>query len=499
MKTSPKQERFSFTGKTAVSSKEVRSDMPRIESTDSVEDNFKVSDLLVWSGSTRGRTPGYDEKPNTRLAFEGLEFDKVSLFYCFCAYVCLVLAESTLRTHLESSGISLIVSVQRRFPGNQWYADLFGFPPDIWGIAPALLLCTIQTWRTVGYRMVILQGFGKMFKWLNGLFFHQGRPFWVNSKVEMLHCPTFYGFPSGHALLLLVCIAPIIELLWETRMIQPANSRREKPVYVSRFHGIVSFCASFFLLGLYLICMFGRMYLGTHFLHSILFGTICGMLLLQVFTKENVSKIADRVMVPPDEYDGQPNGAKFVELAVRATLAALLILAVAYGSLYASNSLCEPDPKVWTTRALQHCDVGPDTREGSIDQVYSAGGLIVGWVVSLALLGMDKVDKDDGYTYWEKEKNKKNPFFESRKASFVNYGTLLDREEAALTDGTINDTDQVRLYSRTMTVVHLMAIIIQLMVSMSIAVYLPSRFFGLFLAVVLSMYVYPAYIQHWLV
>ena len=118
------------------------------------------------------------------------------LFYLLAAILTVALAELMLRKHLEKTETALIAKLQgsNDWPGWRIFFDLFGFPPQFWGLAPGLALTFLPGFRLVSFRIVVLNSVGRFMKWtLNHVFFG-ARPFWVSSKVKMWHCPQAYGW-----------------------------------------------------------------------------------------------------------------------------------------------------------------------------------------------------------------------------------------------------------------------------------------------------------------
>jgi len=356
-----------------------------LESFEEDDTEFHVRDLLEWS-SRRGKNLEEDEAKHLRLrrraAYQDFEFDAVGLFYSFALFSLLGVSEFLVKSYLEQTGISLILQMQRYTPHQKDLADTFGFPPDFWGLWPGLFLATRERWRSVGYRIILLQGVGSILQWVLQIFMRQGRPFWIQSKIEMWHCPVTYGFPSGHALLLLVCVAPIIEGLW-------SPSEEKESVWKSRTRVLGAAFGSSCLVAFYTICVVGRLYLGTHFLHSMLMGMICGVFLLQIFTFRNVDILVDRIKLSIEmESAGPSDFVDIMEILLKSTILGVVLWCLSRLILYVAEHVAasDPDPKSWTERAQKHCGTELDPFESSLGKVDAGIAILCGWIASIALL-----------------------------------------------------------------------------------------------------------------
>jgi membrane-associated phospholipid phosphatase len=206
----------------------------RSPSVDELEqDSFNVRDLLVWSTedarAPRGAARGGGA---TRPALSELRVDAVGVFYALSLVALLGCAELLVRRRLETTGARLNVELQRAL-GEGWVAaaDALSFPPRVWGLAPGLALALVPRTRALGSRIVLLQGVGRVFKWAGNVLFREPRPFWLSRKVAMYHCPQSYGFPSGHAMLLCLTCAPLVEAIWNAPRARAAAAAALSPLY----------------------------------------------------------------------------------------------------------------------------------------------------------------------------------------------------------------------------------------------------------------------------
>lgn len=362
------------------------------------EDSFQVRDLLVWSAEdSAARTPLQPRRGEARFAYREASFDAVGIFYTFCLFTLLAVAELVMKPHLEKNGLNLILQMQRDGTGAYVkFFDLFGFPPAIWGFMPAVALATAPVWRPVAARIMLLHGVGLVFQWALDIVFRQGRPFWIDKKVKMWHCPYTYGFPSGHALLLLLVVAPIVEELW-------ARTKRPHSPWHTRTGSLLAFVGSSCLVTAYTICLVGRLYLGTHFLHSLLMGIVCGVLLLKIFTKHNTAILIDRIALSV-ELDGAASlPMRTFEIFLRAVGTALLLLCLCKALLAFCEHISaqDPDPVHWAERANRECNVTLHTMEGSDVKARDGIAIIVGWIAAVSLVVLRAagvstlIDEDD--------------------------------------------------------------------------------------------------------
>jgi membrane-associated phospholipid phosphatase len=210
----------------------------RSPSVDDLEqDSFNVRDLLVWStedaraphGAARGAARGGGA---ARPALRELRVDAVGVFYALSLVVLLGCAELLVPRHLETTGARLNVELQRALGGG-WVAaaDALSFPPRVWGLAPGLALALVPRTRALGSRIVLLQGVGCVLKWAGNVLFREPRPFWLSRRVAMYHCPQTYGFPSGHAMLLFLTCAPLVEAIWNAPRARAAAATALSPLY----------------------------------------------------------------------------------------------------------------------------------------------------------------------------------------------------------------------------------------------------------------------------
>ncbi|GBG34024.1 Hypothetical Protein FCC1311_102472 [Hondaea fermentalgiana] len=376
--------------------------VPSQESLEEEEDSFQVRDLLIWSAEdSRARKPA-EPRGEGRLAYKEFSVDAVGLFYTFCVFLLLAVAELVMKPHLEKVGSSFIKQMQAGGHGGEKgaYVDFFGrimsFPTDFWGFMPSIALAGFPAGRPLAARMILLVGVGLVVQWTMNVTFRQGRPFWVDRKLEMWHCPTNYGFPSGHAFILLLIVAPLVEELWAWRR-RTRRRMRSKPAASSCFSlpcgggkALLPLLGSSLLVAAYTTCLVGRMYLGTHFLHSLLMGTVCGALLLQILTKRNVAILIDRIALTVELDAATSLLMRAAEVLARAAGVALVLLGATELYLLLCEHLAsqDPDPPRWAERALKECRVTLHTLQGSEVKAFNGIAIIVGWLIAVALAAM---------------------------------------------------------------------------------------------------------------
>ncbi len=197
------------------------------------QDSFNVRDLLVWSAEDARAPRGAAQGGGVvRPALRELRVDAVGVFYAVSLVALLACAELLVRRHLEATGTRLNVELQRAL-GEGWVtaADALSFPPRLWGLLPGLALALVPRTRALGSRIVLLQGVGRVFKWAGNVLFRQPRPFWLSRRVAMYHCPQSYGFPSGHAMLLCLTGAPLLDAIWNAPRARAAAVAAYSPPY----------------------------------------------------------------------------------------------------------------------------------------------------------------------------------------------------------------------------------------------------------------------------
>jgi membrane-associated phospholipid phosphatase len=156
--------------------------------------------------------------------------------------------------------------------------------------------------------------------WFNGLvksLFKQPRPFHLESALGMIP-EGGYGFPSGHAQLILIFTIPLASWLCTIPDRRGAKSFRLKGLIWS---------AAFLLV---LLVSFSRLYLGVHFPQDILGGWILGILSLAIYF------LAEKQFAKP----GSPAFRGFLEKPryklILAAAAALLMNSVVYDNTSAA-------------------------------------------------------------------------------------------------------------------------------------------------------------------
>ncbi len=326
---------------------------------------YKVRDVLIWNNSGRRKLSlDSDNSRNEeiRIGQECLSFNAVHLFYSSSFVAVFAVAKVVLYEYLQGFGQALIIVMQKNM--HHFDFDMVGFTPGIWSVFPALLLASVASTRDVGSRIVLVVGVGKVLKWVLNVGFQQGRPFWQSSKIEMWHCPVVYGFPSGHALLLWLVVAPLVDLCFK------------------KAHKVVALAVSCVLIGLYLACMIGRVYLGTHYPHSLFMGFGVALWLLCVFTAQNAAIMTDRVFMFTEKR--VETWKDFLFLLILASSFALVLLFLGHFYLQVVDVMTDPDPEVWAKRAKQGCPgIVPNPRE-NVDDLKAGLGLIYGWFVAVS-------------------------------------------------------------------------------------------------------------------
>jgi len=314
----------------------------------------------------------------------------IPIFNSFCLIIALVLAEHLMRSHLERTGVKLIEEVQRYESAESmsWYFEnILDFPPDIWAFYPGILFGCTRFGYSTGSRVIFLNGVGRLMKWSLILLFRQGRPFWVSDKIHMWHCPTQYGFPSGHAMLNLLCVGSILDFL--DRRIRRGGKATVLLLLVARN----------IILGIYIVCVFGRLVLGTHFLHSLLMGAACASLLLQLFTSQNVNIIRKRsIRAVADKYQG---GIWFwldILVGIMVTFAALGLFVVLIRFIHDNTG--SSDPLVWNARSIVGCGQPLDTSSVSpgIDGIIILMGCLVSNIINGILQGKESILNNDEFS-----------------------------------------------------------------------------------------------------
>ncbi|CAK9002112.1 acidPPc domain-containing protein, partial [Durusdinium trenchii] len=487
------------------------------------DDSFQVRDLLVWSAEDskesgggaahlqaqpaagdRPKPKGYHvrgRRAPRRPGLEAFQFDAVSLFYAGAMVLATGVAELVMKPLLERIGATIILQLQRHGEGKvALFEDVVGFSPHIWAWFPSVCLTILPSWRPVGARMLLLQGVGLQLKWALNLMFQQGRPFWIDKKIEMWHCTTVYGFPSGHAMLLLLCIAPIIDELWNRVPPSSAGRPRRPDGHVlgsaetpsttasaasagagisAALGSLTVLLLSSALVCLYLLCCVGRMFLGTHYWHDLVMGAATGAMLLQVLTKHNVAVFADRIMMSMEPRRDETY-KRLIEVLLRSAATALCLVGAAYGYLALVNHFSTPDPPVWAKRAEKGCGIPPDTREGSLDKAYEAAGIVTGWVTSVMLLTL----------------HRRSAQAERSFLSVQGYGTV---QHADVQEGSLRTAALFAPGNGVASSLSLIRAVIMFGVAVACAELsfdLGLSFWGHFLCTVLVLYFNPTWVEH---
>jgi membrane-associated phospholipid phosphatase len=161
---------------------------------------------------------------------------------------------------LWSAGIAMIVWLQSLGPGLTTPMKLLTFLGKVEFyllLMPALYWCwDSRKGLRLGVLLMLSGGLNEALK----IAFHQPRPFWVSSTVEALSVETTFGLPSGHAQQA-VCV-----LGW--------LSHQKRRAWAWGLAGL-----------LVVLISFSRAYLGVHFPHSLLIGSVVGAVLLWAFVR----------------------------------------------------------------------------------------------------------------------------------------------------------------------------------------------------------------------
>ena len=112
----------------------------------------------------------------------------------------------------------------------------------------------------------LLNACTRLLKWLIDIMVRQGRPFWISSRIHMWHCPSAYGFPSGHA-----CSGSYSLSLPRSMLPRPTSI---PPLSSTLFFAFI---------------LLTRLYVGTHYPHS-LSGIALGVLMVTTISAKGYTK-----------------------------------------------------------------------------------------------------------------------------------------------------------------------------------------------------------------
>jgi hypothetical protein len=200
----------------------------------------------------------------------------------------------------------------------------------------------------------------------------------------MVHCPTAYGSPSGHALLWLLFVWPIAEhLIGQVVKNRCQYLRTNEPTHLAisgdilehgthstagrprSLRGAIECCSSpklwldvarlvlvLSLVVCYVLMLFSRLALGTHLPYDLLYGMGAGALILTVVSTHNVRVLSRR-------FAQAPRGTCCVNLAAlfRLALLALTLVGIVEGVAWGFHDGAHvlPDPRQWAKLAERSC------------------------------------------------------------------------------------------------------------------------------------------------
>ena len=284
-----------------------------------------------------------------------------TILFGWSAYFALCAAVVKWRHQLEKPGNYVIERLQQLTEEPVTWVDSVGIDPTYLLILPApLIYFPFVSGRALAERLMLLNGATRYLKWFFDILMRQGRPFWVSSSVRMLHCPELYGSPSGHAALWYVFLVPLFRSCFRN-----CNPRERSRVFLfALVFTVFYFCV-----------LFSRLYVGTHYPHSLIMGVLLGGLVdtsihervsfrLRSFTRSWLKTIF----------------RSFFCLSI--SLAALVLFAVATVDLV--DRFAPDDPTAWTLRVQNstQCSALPNTR--SLTPAYEAAGGIIGILFAVA-------------------------------------------------------------------------------------------------------------------
>jgi len=229
----------------------------------------------------------------------------------------------------------------------------------------------------------------------------------------MWHCPQVYGFPSGHALLLLLSGWCFCEAFWSRSRVgvsdltdkadtygavptptkTMSNVLQEASSHTRTSKRLEARAVTFVIVILYLLCMISRVVLGTHFLHSLFFGFSAGILLLQIVSERNLvvwlDKITTRSSTTGHFGSRRREFASFCAgIFVRVIMHAFTLLVISETVFFLVNKFSDGDPRVWNKRSQKFCKQELDTR-GALPSVYGSVGALTGALAGIELLAWE--------------------------------------------------------------------------------------------------------------
>ena len=290
------------------------------------------------------------------------------------------------RTRLEHLGDSVIIALQKTTEKKSVYMWM-----DILGVDPAMLMYFIPAYiyygagkggRALAERLLLLNACTRLVKWLIDIMVRQGRPFWISSRIHMWHCPSAYGFPSGHASLWLVFLVPTT--------LHASTTYK----YTTAVINIIFF--AFILLT--------RLYVGTHYPHSLLSGIALGVLMVTTISAkvpQNIRRFVDDAEdLLTSLVDTIGRRLVLAAIAVAGATVMALMIAISVGLVTLVKRYGSPDPAVWSERAANStlCSSVPlDTLslEPAFEALGALGGIFAGIIAHHLVYGSSQDLQDE--------------------------------------------------------------------------------------------------------
>lgn len=259
--------------------------------------------------------------------------------------------------------------------------DTVGVSPGPIGavVTPAVFMF-VPGMHRLALQMMVLNCLGRYLKWALLLVYRQGRPFWISTKIKMWHCPVLYGNPSGHAMLWLLFYYPLGKHVWQRR-------KRFRSFWARLFCILITVL----LICEYVALIYSRLYVGTHYPHSLFLGAIFATMLLTWVTSTRILRFSRCLARLAACFQRSNVSSRKQKLGswglVRLLLLVFFLLCCSVAFVELILLLCNkysmPDPSLWEQRSEKYCSKKLDTR--SADAGYGAAGGIWGLFFGLVL------------------------------------------------------------------------------------------------------------------